>query len=61
VVNDDEAKCTYKQIGITSYGVSGCGKIGFPGLKLNIFEIKIHFSFFVIRYLHKYIPLFGLD
>ena len=32
ISNDHEVRCTYKQVGIVSFGAKSCGKVGFPGM-----------------------------
>ncbi|XP_070509422.1 venom protease-like [Chironomus tepperi] len=38
VGNDDEAKCTYKLIGVVSFGALDCGTPGLPGIYVNVFN-----------------------
>ncbi|CAG9797974.1 unnamed protein product [Chironomus riparius] len=38
ILNDRESYCTYKLIGIVSFGYANCGMIGVPGVYVNVYN-----------------------
>ncbi|XP_070509414.1 venom protease-like [Chironomus tepperi] len=38
ISNNNDVRCTYKQIGIVSFGADNCGTVGFPGIYVNVFN-----------------------
>ncbi|XP_070509162.1 ovochymase-like [Chironomus tepperi] len=51
VLNDAESYCTYKLIGVVSFGHSSCGTIGIPGdelISLKFDEFKVNLNYFQV-------------